>query len=411
HKMVDRKGNEVEGKPCGSSGDSLLARVFKVVSDPFVGKLSYLRIYSGTAESNQQVVNLTRDNKERLTTLFAMQGKEQSTLQKAVPGQLIAVPKLEGVRIGDCLGTSDRKHVLAPVRHPNPMVKLAVEGKSRDDDTKLWEAFGKLVEEDSSFHVERIRQTREMVMAGRSSLHLDVVLSRLAHRFDLQVETRIPKTAYLESITGKAKAHHKHKKQTGGRGQYGEVYIELEPAAPGSGLEFVNAITGGSIPNQYIPAVEKGVRETMEMGILASCPVVDCRIRLYDGTFHTVDSSEAAFKTAGREAFKKAFREAKPCLMEPILNFEVHAPVQFMGEITGDLNSRRGRITGMDTMGETQIIRAQVPEAEIKTYSTELRSLTGGEASYTVEFSHYEVVPPHVQEQILSELRGAAQKN
>ncbi|MFQ5653721.1 MAG: elongation factor G, partial [Planctomycetota bacterium] len=406
--LVDRKGEPVEGRAVGGENDPLLARVFKIVGDPFVGKLSYLRIFAGSVTPNMSFLNLTKDVKERSTTLLRMQGKDQKTLERAGPGEIIAIPKLESLTIGDCVGDPGRTGFLPSVPHPQSMVKLAVEPKSRNDETKIWEALVRLGETDSTFRAERVKQTRELVIAGRSTLHLEVMLHRLKQRYDLEVDTRVPKTSYLESITGKAEANHKHKKQTGGRGQYGEVYIRMEPAEAGTGLEFVNKIVGGAIPNQYIPAVEKGIRETMDSGILAGCPVVACKVTLYDGTFHTVDSSEAAFKTAGREAFKKAFHQARPCLLEPIANIEVHVPVQFMGDITGDLNSRRGRITGMDTHSDTQVVRAQVPEAEIKTYSTELRSQTGGEGSYSVEFSHYEVVPGNVQQQVIAQLAKEA---
>lgn len=409
-KMVTKGGDETDATPHGSDGDPFLARVFKVVGDPFVGKLSYFRVFSGSCTPNMAFTNLSQDEKERITTVLRMQGKEQENLDKAGPGDLVAVPKLESLEIGDTIGDPSHNAILAPIHHPTPMVKLAVEPKSRNDETKVSQAFLKLAQGDSCFSVDRIAQTRELVIAGRSTLHLDVQLSRLKRRFELEVDTKIPKTSYLESITGASDAQYKHKKQTGGRGQYGEVYIKLEKADPGQGLDFVNSIVGGVIPQGFIPAVEKGVRETMDGGILAGCPIIDCRVTLYDGSYHNVDSSEAAFKTAAREAFKKAYMAANPVLLEPIVNMEVHVPTKFMGDITGDLNSRRGRIQGMDTIGDTQAIRAQVPEAEIKSYSTELRSLTGGEGSYSVEFSHYEPVPGNVQQQIIAQLKADAEK-
>ena len=411
--MREIAGEVVDEQPVGGPDDPFLARVFKIVSDPFVGKLSYVRVFSGTLKANSPFQNLSRGEKERATSLLRMQGKEQENLDSVGPGQIIALPKAESLHIGDSIGDPARTTILRSVPHPNPMVKLAVEPKDRKDEAKLFQALKKLDECDSGFLAERIVQTGELVIAGRSTLHLDIVLGRLKGRFDLEVDTRVPKTSYFESITGNAEAHHKHKKQTGGRGQFGEVYIRLAPKEDQDAedpLEFENSIVGGVIPTQFIPAVEKGIRETMESGILAECPVVGCKVTLYDGSFHNVDSSEAAFKSAGREAFKKAFMDAKPCLLEPIVNIDIHVPIQFMGDITGDLNSRRGRITGMDTHGETQSIRAQVPEAEIKSYSTELRSLTGGEGGYSVEFSHYEVVPGNVQQQVVNDLSKAKEE-
>ncbi|MCI0651297.1 MAG: elongation factor G [Planctomycetes bacterium] len=406
-RMRTAEGTSVEVSPAGGPNDPLLARVFKIVSDPFVGKLSYLRIFSGTMTPNMPIQDVSVHAKERTTTILRMQGKESVILDKAGPGELIAIPKLDSLHIGDTLGDLSRHEVLEPIAHPIPMVKLAIEPKNRKDETKITEALKKLAETDSTLSVERNRQTHELVLAGRSTLHLDVALRRLKRRYELEVETRIPKTSYLESIVGKSEAQYKHKKQTGGRGQYGEVYIRIEPFSANGGdpLEFEDAVVGGSIPNQYIPAVEKGIREIMEQGILAGCPVIGCKVTLYDGSFHAVDSSENAFKTAAREAFRKAFLAARPVLLEPIVNIEIRVPMKYMGDVTGDLNSRRGRITGMDSEGEDQIVRAYVPEAEIKSYSTQLRSMTHGEGSYAVEFLKYEVVPGNVQQQVVEQLR------
>lgn len=408
--MRNADGEDVEGSPHGSESDPLLARVFKVMADPFVGKLSFVRVFSGQLTTNAHIMNANCGSKERATALVQTQGKDHKNVDKAGPGEIVAIPKLETAEIGHNLIDPGRKTWLRSVPHPVPMVKLAIEPENRNDETKLSAALKKLAESDSTFTAARNAQTHELVIAGRSTLHLDVILGRLKDRYDLKVTTHVPKTSYLESINGKSESHHKHKKQSGGRGQFGEVYLKLEPIQCESDeyLEFNNAIVGGVIPQQFIPAVEKGIRECMVSGILAGCPVMNCKVTLYDGSFHTVDSSEAAFKTAGREAFKKAFHDAKPCLLEPIVNIEIHIPTQFMGDITGDLNSRRGRIQGMDTVGDTQVIQAQVPEAEIKVYSTELRSLTAGEGSYSVEFSHYDAVPSNVQSQILDQMKKEA---
>lgn len=385
----------------------LCARVFKVELDPFVGKLSFARILRGTMKPNQPVISALTGTKERISTVLRMQGKDQTTLDSAGPGDIVAIPKLESMHIGDTISDPDVHDHLNPIRHPIPMVKLAIEPKNRNDETKMSEGLHKLVEGDSGFAMERVAATHELVISGRSTLHLDVILSRLNRRYHIEVDSHIPKTSYMESISGSADTRYRHKKQTGGRGQFGEVSIKLAKAEDASeSLEFINNIVGGVIPGGFIPAVEKGIRETMEGGILAGFPVVGCQVTLYDGSHHQVDSSEAAFKIAGREAFKQAFMEAKPCLLEPIVNIEVHIPSQYLGDITGDLNSRRGRISGMDTEGDHQVIRAQVPEAEVKTYSTELRSLTGGEASYSVEFSHYEMVPANVQNEVVKQMKA-----
>ncbi len=397
------EGEPVDEGANGSADDPFFARVFKVVLDPFVGKLSYLRIHSGTATPNMNVINLSKGSKDRLTNLLRMQGKEQSTIDSSGPGEIIAVPKVESFAIGESVGDAAQHKRFAALPRPRSMVKMAVEAKNRNDETKLTEALNKLAESDSAFSAERIAQTHELVISGRSQLHLDIMLSRL----DVEVETHVPKTAYLESINGSSESHHKHKKQSGGRGQFGEVYLKMEKGEKGSGLEFVNAIVGGVIPGQFLPAIEKGIRETMDTGILAGCPILDVKVTCYDGSFHPVDSSEAAFKTAGREAFKKAFMAAKPCLLEPILEIEIHVPSQFLGDIMSDLNSRRAHISGMDADGEDQIIKAVVPESEVKRYSIDLRSITGGEGAYSLEFSHYDIVPAAQQAQILREIEAS----
>ncbi|MEM7164492.1 MAG: elongation factor G [Planctomycetota bacterium] len=405
--LFNKENEQTVDNAVNGADAPLVARVFKVELDPFVGKLSFLRVLRGTLKANQAVINASHGSKERVTTVLRMQGKEQNTLDLAGPGDIVAIPKLESLHIGDTITDPECTDHLQPIKHPIPMVKLAVEPKNRNDETKMAEGLHKLVEGDSGFAMERVAATHELVISGRSTLHLDMILKRLNRRYNIEVDTRVPKTSYMESISGSAETQYRHKKQTGGRGQFGEVYIRLEKTEDaGASLEFINSIVGGVIPGGFIPAVEKGIRETMDSGILAGFPVVGCKVTLYDGSHHQVDSSEAAFKTAGREAFKKAFMEAKPCLLEPIVDLEVHIPTQYMGDITGDLNSRRGRISGMDTVGDHQVIRAQVPEAEVKTYSTELRSLTGGEASYSIEFSHYEMVPGNVQAEVVKQMKA-----
>lgn len=403
--LVGADGVESKGSPYGPPDAPLVAQVFKIELDPFVGKLSYVRVHSGTITSNTPVLNLTRHQKEKVNTILRMQGKEQKTVDSAGPGEIVALPKIEHLSVGDCLGSSEAATYPAKIAHPSSMVRYAIEPKNRNDETKLSEALGKLQEADPTFQSTRVRSTHELVIAGRSTLHLDLMLERLKNQFKIDVETHVPTTAYLESIGGSSEAQYRHKKQTGGRGQFGEVWIRLAPCDRATSLEFVNEVVGGSVPKEYIPAVEKGIIEIMEHGVLANCPVIGCRVSLYDGKYHAVDSSEAAFRSAGREAFKKAFHDAKPVLLEPVLNLEVHIPGQYMGDISGDLNSRRGRIQGMDQDGDQQVIKAQVPEAEMKTYSTELRSMTQGEGTFTVEFSHYDTVPASVQMQIVDAIK------
>lgn len=398
-------GEQTRASVSGGAGDPLVAQVYKVDLDPFVGKLCHVRVHSGTLTVNTPVMNLTKGSKEKVNNILRLQGKEQSTVNEAGPGSIVALPKVDSLTVGDAFGDASAKCFPAPIHHPTSMVRLAIEAKNRNDETKISEALHKLEESDKTFHSERNASTHELVISGRSTLHLDIMLGRLKDQFGLEVDTRVPRTAYMESMTASSESKHRHKKQTGGRGQFGEVYFRMEPCDRGESLDFVNKIVGGAIPKEYIPAIEKGIRETMQKGPLSGCPVVGCRVTVYDGSFHNVDSSEAAFKTAGREAFKKGFMAANPVLLEPIFDIEVHIPSRFMGDITGDLNSRRGRITGMDSEGDVQVIRAKVPESEVKTYSTELRSITGGEGSYGVEFSHYDEVPSHIQSQIVKELK------
>ena len=381
------------------------ARVFKSTSDPFVGKMSYFRVLSGHLNSDSVLYDVERDKEYRIGTLLRPQGKEQSPLAEAVPGDIVAVAKVEALEVGDALADRRLRLKFPRLELPNPMVSLAVRPKSRLDEGRISEALAKLAEGDPTFRVEWNRETKELIISGMSALHLDVMISRLKRRFEVEVETKQPKIPYKETITRKAEGHHKHKKQTGGRGQYGEVYLRVEPLPRQAGFEFVDEIVGGAVPNQYIPAVEKGVREVIDKGTLAGYPVVDVRVAVCDGTFHPVDSSEASFKIAGARAFHDALSKAGCVLLEPIVNVEITIPNEYMGEITGDLNSKRARIQGMESIPGMQVIRAEVPLAEITNYATELRSLTGGEAFYTMEFSRFDVVPARIAEAVGERLR------
>ena len=382
------------------------AIVFKSMTDPFVGKMNFFRVLSGTVTNDVPVYNIRTGKKERLANLYRMQGKEQETVQSAGPGDLVCVAKVEDVTISDSL-CADGRHVKFPeLAFPKPMVSLAVEPQSRGDEQKISGALTTLADEDPTFSVFRDTVTHELIVTGMSTLHLDVMLSRLKRRFDVEVTTKEPDIAYKETVTAKAEAQYRHKKQTGGRGQFADVSLRVEPRPRGSGFEFLDEVVGGRVPNQFIPAVEKGAREQLESGVIAGYPIVDTAVALFDGGFHAVDSSEQAFKTATRNAFQKAFLDARPVLLEPIVNIEITVPSKCMGDITSDLNGRRGRVQDVETLGTLQIIRAQVPLAEIAKYSTELRSMTAGEGSYTIEFSHYDTVPARIQEQIVAKAKA-----
>ncbi len=381
------------------------AQVFKSVTVPFVGKLSFFRVFSGTLENQLGFYNVRAKKNEKVGHIFRTFGKEQEEIKGAIPGDIVTVSKVEDISVSDTLCSPQKIIKFKDIRFPNPMVSLAVKPKSRGAEQKISGTLTKLAEEDPTFKFSRDGQTNELVITGMSNLHLDVILSRLKKRFEIEVDTSPPKIPYKETITANAKAQYKHKKQTGGRGQYGEVYIRIEPLERGSGIEFKSEIVGGAIPSQYFPAVEKGIKETTKKGILSGNPVVDTRVILYDGSFHNVDSSEAAFKIAASKAFHIAFDNAKPVLLEPIVNIEVTIPSEFMGDITGNLSSRRGRIQGMDSFGELQVVKASIPMEEVKNYETELKSMTGGRGSYSMEFSHYDIVPSHLVQTIIAQTK------
>jgi len=385
------------------------AFVFKILTDPFVGKIAFFRVASGQTDASSFII--VRGNKRvRVNALLQPQGKEQEAADVLVAGDIGTVAKIEDITLGDTVVAEGNAIEFAPFPLPTPMVSLAVFPKSRGDEGRISTALQKLVEEDPAFRFDRDRQTKELVVRGMSSLHLDIVLSRLKRRHNVEVEARVPKIAYLETITTGAEGHYRHKKQTGGRGQFGEVYMRLEPNERGAGLEFLDEIVGGAIPKNFLPAIEKGIRDTMEKGVIAGYEVVDAKARIYDGSFHSVDSDEASFKIAGSRAFADAVMRAKPVLLEPIVKFEVSIPTRFMGDVTGDLSGRRGRISDTGVVGDLQVIGGEVPLAEILTYSTELRSMTGGEGSYTIEFSRYDVVPSSLQQTIVGRAQAAKEE-
>ena len=402
--------NNAETKVAPTEEGPLTAYAFKIVSDPFVGKISYLRIYSGTISADSSVYNVRAKKSERYGKIFKVFGKEQRPIDKTGCGDIIMIPKLEEVQICDTVGQQNNPVRFLEIKFPTPMVSLSVEPKSKGDEQRLSLALSKMVASDPAFKVTRDHQTNELVITGMSNLHLDIIMGRLKRKFDVQMNTKQPKIPYKETISQPAEGHHKHKKQTGGRGQYGEVYLKIEPLPRGTGFEFANELFGGSVPQQYVPAVEKGVKEVLERGVIAGYPVVDVKVTIYDGSYHEVDSSEASFKIAASKAFKTGVMAAKPSLLEPIVNIEVTVPSKYMGDITGDLNSRRGRITGMDTIAGQQVIKATVPLGEISNYSTELRSITAGEGHYTIDFSHYDIVPFKTQEVIIAKNKPREEK-
>lgn len=385
--------------------------VFKSLIDPFVGKLSYFRVVSGMLDGELSFYNVTSKKLNKVGHIYRIFGKEQQPVSKAIPGDIIAVSKAEDIHISDTICDSKHPVKFPEITFPTPMSSLAVIPKSKGAEKKLSECLHKLTEEDKTFKVSHDTLTNELVITGMSNLHLQVIISRLKRRFGIEVESHIPKIPYKETITVKAQAQYKHKKQSGGHGQYGEVHIKIEPLPRGTGFEFIDEIVGGSIPRQYIPAVEKGVREALGKGILIGHPIVDLRVRLHYGSYHDVDSSEASFKIAASHAFHDAFNHAKPVLLEPIVNIEVVIPTKFMGEITGNLSSHRGHIKGMDTMGDLQVVRAAIPMSSIANYETELKSMTGGQGSFTMEFSHYDVVPVHLIQSIIAQAHATHAAN
>jgi len=376
------------------------AQVFRVVSDPFVGKITTFRIFSGALHADDSVVNAATGKSEKLAHLFRPMGKEHVEVKDGIPGDILQITKIEGFHLGDTLRDPKAKGAFPPISLPTPMVAFAIEPKKRGDEAKIGTALSKLDESDPSLSVRRDEQTGELVISGMSNLHLDIVFDRLKAA-GVEVDKKPPRIPYLETIAAKGDAKYRHKKQTGGAGQFAEVWMRIEPLERGAGFEFDNAIVGGAISAQFVGSTEKGVRQVLQSGVLAGYPVVDVKVTVYDGKEHPVDSKDIAFQIAGRNAFKEAFLGAKPCLLEPVVMLEIMVPSQFIGDITGDISSRRGRVQGTDTAGDMQIIRALVPQSEVANYSTELRSMTGGEGSFTMEISHYEPVPANKAEQVI----------
>ncbi len=395
-------GNTIERAPDPNSPFS--AFVFKTVADPYAGRLSIFRIVSGQLGSDGNFYNVNKENKERFNQLLTIAGKEQKPVKNAGPGSIVAVAKLKETFTGDSLCDENFK-IKFPFPEPLPtLITFAITTKGSGDEDKIFISLTKLIEEDTSLKLERTAETKEILLSGRGQVHIEATVEKLKRKYNVDVHLNTPKVPYRETIKKKVRVQGRHKKQSGGHGQFGDCWIQMEPLPRGSGFEFVDAIVGGSIPRTYIPAVEKGIIEASQKGVLAGFPCVDFRVTLDDGSYHAVDSSEMAFKIAGSLAFKKAVADAKPVLLEPVLNVEITTPEEFMGEIMGDLNSRRGRVLGMDSAGKYQIIKANVPMSEFLTYAPDLTSMTGGRGVYSMAFSHYDEVPVLISEKLLVEL-------
>ncbi len=382
------------------------AQVFKVVYDPFVGKISYLRVYSGSLPQNAMILAPHSKGPIKCAHIYRVQGKDLQEVPEAIAGDFVALTKVEDLRINDTVSSGDFRVKFPPIEFPQPMVGLAVEPKARNDEAKLAPALTKLVEADPTIKMVRDSQTHQLIVTGMSELQVHTLFNRLKRRYQVEVTTTLPKVAYRETISVKGDAKYRHKKQTGGAGQFAEVWLRIEPRERGAGFEFESEVVGGSISSSFIPSIEKGVKYMMDRGVIAGFPVVDVRAVVYDGKEHPVDSKDIAFQIAGRMAFREAVKQARPVLIEPIVDAEITVPMDSVGSIMSDLPSRRGRVTTQDQAGDYAIIKAKVPLAEMKTYSNELRSMTGGEGSYTMSLSHYDPVPSNIAQQVIAQYKG-----
>ena len=382
------------------------AFVWKTIADPFAGRITLFRVASGSLVSDTTIYNLTRETNERLGSLAVLQGKTQTVVQAINAGDLGAIAKLKETQTADTLAPKGTAHAFTPIKFSEPVLSYAIEPKSRGDEEKISGSLHRLEEEDPTIRYARDPQTGQLLLSGQGQLHIEVTVAKLKRRFGVEVNLKLPRIPYRETVTAATEAHGRHKKQTGGHGQFGDCRIRVKPLPRGADFRFADEIFGGSIPRGFIPAVEKGIQEARTKGYLAGYPMVDFEVALYDGQFHAVDSNEMSFKMAGRLAFRDAMSRAKPTILEPVMDVEVHAPSDFAGDLMGDLNSRRGRIGGMETRGASTVIKAQVPMAEMLTYEQQLTSSTSGRGSYRMEFSHYEEVPSHLQAKIVAEAKA-----
>lgn len=395
-----------EGIRVADENGPFAALAFKVMTDPFVGQLTFLRVYSGVLAAGSYVYNSSKGTKERIGRLLKMHANKREDVKEITAGDIAAAVGLKSTLTGDTLCDDKSPVVLEAMEFPEPVISVAIEPKTKADQERLAQSLGKLTQEDPSFRVSTNEETGQTIISGMGELHLEIIVDRLLREFKVGANVGKPQVAYRETVKNATKAEGKFVRQSGGRGQYGHVYIELEPLEAGKGFEFVSKVVGGSVPREYFSAVEKGIKEATEGGILAGYPVVDVRATLYDGSYHEVDSSEMAFKIAGSMAFKEAAKKAKPVILEPVMNVEVVTPEEYMGDVIGDLNSRRGKIQNMEKRGKAQVIRSQVPLSEMFGYATDLRSKTQGRATYTMQFAHYEEVPKGIAEGIIAKVKG-----
>lgn len=403
-KAIDASAGEIELE-CKADGP-LAAFVFKTLADPFSGRINVMRIYSGEMKSDSNVFNPVSKTKEHVGKLLRLQGKDNSPTGALGPGDIGAVAKLKATNTGDSLSNESQQILFSPIQFPNPLMSFAVEPKSKGDEEKIGTSLKRFVEEDPTLVVQRDTQTNELIISGLSQVHVEVVVDRMKERFGVEVNLKPPRVPYLETIRKEAKAQGKYKKQTGGRGQYGDAWLKVEPLASGEGFEFVDKVVGGVIPRGFIPAVEKGVIEAMKEGELSGSPLVDMRVTVYDGKHHPVDSSEMAFKIAASMGLKKAVSDANPIILEPIMTVQVTVPEENVGDVIGDMNSRRGKVLGMEPKGKMNQVNSEVPLSEMLAYAPDLRSMTGGRGDYSMELLRYEEVPAHLSQKIIEQVQA-----
>jgi elongation factor G len=408
------EGTDLKTKQAGTRAPDpkapVAALVFKTLSDPHVGKLSLFRVFSGTLKADSTLLNPARGAKERMGHISWMQGKAVKNVESLGPGEIGVVAKLKETLTGDTLSEEAQPFELARIAFPEPAINFAIQPKTRGDEDKISNALSRVEEEDPTVHHQFDPETKQLLISGVGSMHVELTVERMKRKYGVDVTLLPPRIPYKETIKGRAEGQGKYKKQTGGRGQYGDTWLRVEPLQRGGGFEFVDDIFGGAVPRNFIPSVEKGVRDCMKKGILAGYPIVDMKVTLYDGSYHDVDSSDMAFQIAASMGLQKVFMEAHPILLEPVMNVEVTAPQETTGDVIGDLNSRRGRIVGMEPTGETALVRASVPMAEMLTYESSLRSMTGGRGAYAMEFSHYEEVPAFLAEKVIKEVKAEKEK-
>ena len=395
------KGVDQAVKP--SSDAPFGALVVKTISDPYTGRISIMRVFTGRTNPDATVTNMGKETDEKLGGLFFLQGKEQVPAGQAKVGDIVATAKLKATATGDTLSAKGAGIAFPPIYFPEPSISFAIEPKTRGDEDRISQATHRITDEDPTVRIERDPDTSQLLISGNGELHVRIITEKLRKRYNVEVELKPPKISYKETVRGRSDVQGRHKKQTGGRGQFGDVWVKMEPLPRGGDFEFEDKIFGGAIPRNFIPSVEKGILEARKKGVLAGYPVVDFKVTLYDGSYHEVDSSDIAFKIAASKAFKKAMQEAKPTILEPVMNVEVYTPEAFMGDIMGNLNGRRGRVQGMEQKGNMRILKAQVPMSEMLDFEPNLTSITGGRGSFLMEFSHYEEAPSHIQQKVIAE--------